>query len=50
MFKTEPSGSNTALLLLVPIRLGSDSLNIIYIPCIKVGVATIVLFVYHVIL
>ena len=50
MFKSEPSSPNTALLLLVPIRLGSDSLNIIYIPCIKVGVVTMMSFVYHVIL
>ena len=38
MFKIETGGPTTALLLLVPIRLGSDSLNVIYIPCIKVGV------------
>ncbi|XP_065905122.1 cysteine protease ATG4D-like [Dysidea avara] len=35
MYKAELSGGSTALLLLVPIRLGSDTLNVIYIPCIK---------------
>lgn len=45
MFRIEASGPNTALILLVPIRLGSDSLNVIYIPCIKVGVVTLSLFV-----
>ena len=49
MFKAEQTGSNTALLLLVPIRLGSDSLNIIYIPCIKVGVVSDVICVDHMI-
>ena len=45
MFKAESSAPNTALLLLVPIRLGSDALNVIYIPCIKVGVIIMMSFV-----
>jgi len=47
MYKAEPSGGNTALLLLVPIRLGSDTLNVIYIPCIKVGVIVMCMYIVH---
>ncbi len=32
LFETQP---DTALILLVPVRLGSESLNPIYIPCIQ---------------
>jgi len=47
MYKAEQTGGNTALVLLVPIRLGSDSLNTIYIPCIKVSVVLIVHLIVH---
>ena len=47
MYKAEQTGGNTALLLLVPIRLGSDSLNTIYIPCIKVSVVLIICPIVH---